>query len=243
MTRRVRRHNNHHSSNQEHDFALYALSNTKNILGVVMFIWMMITLVVGEGSTTNITVKTPLVTKTNKIPHFFEINGNRISYLDDDKVGAEIEKLIGNLPACNPPNYSEDLDISSSQDYVNRMGDYRACVRNRGLRLTNFQVQTEFYNVKMVNPATFSMVYEPIPSKKGENKDELSLEKSSFNTNLAKLNPQKDYLAFIVRPDSFATFHFAREQAWKKGFQTGWEPHQKELPIVFGSGGKEVGVQ
>lgn len=211
-----------------------------NTVGCLMFISVFISLFIAKG---NSVVQTPLAAETKKTPRFFEVNGSRITYLDDDKVGVEIEKLIGNLPACNPPSYSEDFDISSSEDYVRRMGDYRACVRNRGLRLTNFSMQTEFYNVKMVNPATFSMVYEPIPTKKGENKDQLRLEKSSFNATLAKLNPSQDYLAFIVRPDSFSTFRVAREQAWQKGFQTGWEPHKTELPIVFGSGGRAIGVQ
>jgi hypothetical protein len=211
-----------------------------NTVGCLMFISLFVSLFVSKG---NLVVQTPLASETKKIPRFFEINDNRITYLDDEKVGVEIEKLIGNLPACNPPNYSDNFDIAGSEDYVRRRGDYESCVRNRGLRLTNFSTQTEFYNIKMVNPATFSMVYEPIPTKKGENKVELALKNSSFQATLAKLNPSKDYVAFIVRPDSFSAFRVARKQAATKGFQTGWEPLKKEQAIVFGSGGREIGVQ
>ena len=62
---------------------------------------------------------------------------------------------------------------------------------------------------------------------------------------LAKLDPKKDYLAFLVRPNSFEAFQVAREQAWKQGFKVGWEPQNTNDPITFGlgSGGRSVGIQ
>ena len=95
----------------------------------------------------------------------------------------------------------------------------------------------------MRNPSTFSLLYEPIPNQEGENKDQIVTKESVFNQVLAKLNPKEDYVAFIVRPDSFSAFRAARQQAWDKGFEAGWEPHKKELPITFGSGGRSIGVQ
>jgi hypothetical protein len=230
MSRRTRRKLN---KGEEHEFGLYALSNTKNILGVVMFIWMLITLIVGEGSTTNIVIKTPLVTPTQKNPRFFEIRNNKVTYIDDEKVGKEIEHLTSDIPPC------VQSEIPSSQAYEL----YRACLRDRASQLINFESQTNYYNVRMVNASTFSLMYEPIESKPGESKNQLPIPTSNFNQVLAKLNPKKDYLAFIVRPDSFATFRIAREQAWKKGYNVGWEPHPTELPIIFGSGGRAIEAQ
>ncbi len=219
---------------QNLDSFLDILTNT---VGVLMFISLFVTLIAVEADSI---IKTPLASKTDKTPRFFEIRDNKITYIDDEKVGAEIEQLIGNLPSCNQPEFSLDRD---SQQYLIDMNNYRSCVQSRAGRLINFQTRTDYYNVKMTNPSTFSLLYEPIPSQEGENKDQIAAKNSAFNQLLAKLNPQEDYLAFIVRPDSFSAFRAARQQAWDKGFEAGWEPHKTELPITFGSGGRAIGVQ
>ena len=135
-----------------------------------------------------------------------------------------------------------DSNISSAQ-YLVQLNSYKSCISSRANRLINFRTQTDYYNVTMTNASTFSLRYEPIATKPGEPEEALSLPESKFNDILAKLDPKKDYLAFIVRPDSFSGFRAAREQAWAKGFDVGWEPHKQELPIQFGSGGRSIGVQ
>lgn len=232
MRNRARRKNAVPSQNL--DSFLDILTNT---VGVLMFISLFVTLIAVEADSI---IKTPLASKTDKTPRFFEIRDNKISYIDDEKVGAEIEQLIGNLPSCNQPEFSLDTD---SQKYLIDMSNYRSCIQSRSGRLINFQTKTDYYNVKMTNPSTFSLLYEPIPSQEGENKDQIVVKNSAFNQILTKFNPQKDYLAFIVRPDSFSAFRAARQQAWDKGFEAGWEPHKTERPITFGSGGRAIGVQ
>jgi len=66
---------------------------------------------------------------------------------------------------------------------------------------------------------------------------------SSFINTLKQLNPDVNYIAFIVRPDSFETFRVAREKAWSIGYEVGWEPFAQDKILVFGSGGRSVGVQ
>ncbi len=222
---------------QNLDSFLDILTNT---VGVLMFVSLFVTLIAVEADSI---VRTPLATKTQKNPRFFEVRDGKVTYLNDAKVQREIELLIGNLPSCNRPDFSDSLDFESSSEYVRRMSDYRSCIRSRSNRLINFRTQTQYYNVKMLNASTFSMIYEPIPTREGENKDELALPESEFNQVLANLKPQEDYLAFIVRPDGFSAFRAAREQAWAQGFDVGWEPHQEEIPITFGSGGRAIGVQ
>ena len=232
MRNRARRRNAVPSQNL--DSFLDILTNT---VGVLMFISLFVTLIAVEADSI---VQTPLASKTEKTPRFFEIRDNKITYIDDEKVGAEIEQLIGNLPSCNQPQFSVD---GNSQEYIRELGNYRSCIQSRSGRLVNFQTQTDFYTVTMRNPSTFSLLYEPIPNQEGENKDQIVTKESVFNQVLAKLNPKEDYVAFIVRPDSFSAFRAARQQAWDKGFEAGWEPHKKELPITFGSGGRSIGVQ
>ena len=232
MRTRKRRRNS--KPDQNLDSFLDILTNT---VGVLMFISLFVTLIAVEADSI---VKTPLASETKKTARFFEIRENKVTYLNTGKVGEDMDRVVGNLPSCNKPNF--DLD-SASADYLSGMQFYKSCVQNRANRLINFRTQTEFYNITMVDARTFTMNYEPIPNKPGENAEELALTDSKFNQALAELDPQKDYLAFIVRPDSFASFRAAREQAWGQGFQVGWEPHKTEDPIVFGSGGRAIGVQ
>lgn len=222
---------------QNLDSFLDILTNT---VGVLMFISLFVTLIAVESDSI---IQTPLASETKKTPRFFEIRDNKLTYIDDEKVGDEIEQLIGNLPSCNKPDFSVDDDLQGSQEYIRRMGNYRSCIQSRSGRLVNFKTETDYYNVKMINAATFSLLYEPIPTKEGEDKDQIVLENSVYNEVLAKLNPNQDYLAFIVRPDSFPAFRAARQQAWAQGFEVGWEPHKEELPITFGSGGRAIRVQ
>lgn len=235
MRRRNRRKTNHSSQNL--DSFLDILTNT---VGVLMFISLFVTLFAVEAETI---VRTPLSSKTEKTPRFFEIRDNKVTYVDDEQVGAEIEQLMGSLPACHQPQMPEGLDFSLYNYYSNRMQDYRDCISSRARRLTNFQTQTSHYNVTLVNPGSFSLLYEPIPNAFGETKEEIETADSDFKQIMSELNPNKDYLAFIVRPDSFSTFRSAREQAWALGFDVGWEPQKKNAPIIFGSGGRNIGVQ
>jgi hypothetical protein len=231
MRRRQRRKIKHLSQN--FDSFLDTMTNT---IGVLMFITLFTTLIAEKG---NSIVRTPLAKPVEKTPRFFEIRDNKITYINDEQVGAEIEQLVGNLPACNQPSLSSGASLSGTQDYL----DYRSCIQSRANRLINFQTQTDYYQVTMVNASTFSLLYEPIPTKLGESKEELKASGSDFQQTLAKLNPSQDYLAFIVRPNSFSTFRVAREQAWQQGFNVGWEPHKTDAPIIFGSGGRAIDAQ
>lgn len=231
---RTRRRRKNSKPNQNLDSFLDILTNT---VGVLMFISLFVSLIAVEADSI---VKTPLASETKKTARFFEIRENKVTYLNDQEVGEAMDQVIGNLPSCNKPDF--DLD-SASAEYLSGMQFYKSCVQNRANRLINFRTQTEFYDIIMVDARTFTMRYDPIPNKLGENVEELALADSKFNQVLEELDPQKDYLAFIVRPDSFPSFRAAREQAWEQGFQVGWEPHKTEDPIVFGSGGRAIGVQ
>ncbi|MGK7934472.1 MAG: hypothetical protein AB4206_01475 [Xenococcaceae cyanobacterium] len=235
MRNRNRRRVNHPAQNL--DSFLDILTNT---VGVLMFISLFVTLIASEADSI---VQTPLSSETEKVPRFFEIRDNKIAYIDDEKVGKDIEEITGNLPACHRPETPDRPDLFDRQNYVGHLRDYRSCLRSRAQRIANFQTQTEHYNVRMINASTFSLIYEPITDNEGESKEELVLPQSSYLQVLEKLDPKKDYLAFIVRPDSFSSFRVAREEAWAKGFDVGWEPHKTERPIIFGSGGRAIGVQ
>ncbi|HHP7229764.1 MAG TPA: hypothetical protein ACFCUY_02770 [Xenococcaceae cyanobacterium] len=222
---------------QNLDSFLDILTNT---VGVLMFISLFVTLITVEADSI---VRTPLATETKKTPRFFEIRDNKVTYINDAQVGAEIETIVGNLPACNRPDFSLNSDLTTSREYLVQMSRYRSCLQSRANRLINFQTQTKYYTVKMINASSFSLLYQPLETQPGETKEQFSQSNSDFKQILAELNPSEEYLAFIVRPNSFSGFRAAREIAWAEGFEVGWEPHKTELPIIFGSGGRAIGVQ
>lgn len=218
---------------QNLDSFLDILTNT---VGVLMFISLFITLVAVQSSTI---VRTPLAKETNKEANFFEISGNRVIYLDTKSANQQIKEFMGNLPECAKPNY-----ISGWIDsYLDELRTYQTCVENQLAELKNFQAQTKNYAVELVDLDSLSWRYNSTSANNGESSTELNQPNSEYRATLSQFEPEKDYLAFLVRPDSFATFRQVREIAWKAGFDVGWEPKMPESPIIFGSEGRTIGIQ
>lgn len=220
---------------QNLDSFLDILTNT---VGVLMFISLFITLVTVQAGQV---IQTPLVSNSNKKPHFFEIRKNRVIYIDDTEVDRQLALVMQSLPTCSRPNFPEMTDIASYDIYTQQLQEYEQCKLNAVERIKNFQVRTDSYNVSLYD--LNALLYEPLNEQVGESVKEVSEPNSKFESVLTQLNPQKDYLAFIVRPDSFSAFRAARQKAQEKGFDVGWEPHKTDNPIVFGSNGRAIGVQ
>ncbi len=233
MRRRRIRNNNYPGQNL--DSFLDILTNT---VGVLMFIGLFVSLLAVEAGTI---IQTPLVSKSNKIPHFFEIRNNQVFYLDYPEVSNKIDNLLKRLPKCYPPDISRSLNRYLYDFYLERVQRYESCLRARNAQILNFSVSTGYYKVSFVNGE--SLKYEPITSVSGDDKQDLRTDISRFNEIIKELEPSINYLAFIVRPDSFATFRAAREKAWQEGFDVGWEPFPQNSILVFGSGGRSIGVQ
>lgn len=220
---------------QNLDSFLDILTNT---VGVLMFVSLFVTLITVQAGAL---IRTPLVSKSNKQPHFFEVRGNKVIYVDDENIDSQLAILMTSLPTCERPKIPENLDVYIYQYYAEEIQEYKICQKQTLEKLKTFQGQTENYNVRFID--IDAMMYEPRSSNIGESIKELSKANSNFQTVLKSLNPKTDYLAFIVRPDSFSAFRNARQQAWKTGFDVGWEPQTEKTPIIFGSGGRAVGVQ
>lgn len=232
---RNRRHRRNNAPSQNLDSFLDILTNT---VGVLMFISLFITVVAVESSTV---VKTPLVSKSEKKPYFFEVRGNKITYIDDKEIDRQIEMLTKVLPECSIPDIPDSIDMTWYQYYLSQIEEYESCRAKTVQGFKQFRGQTDYYKVRFYD--LDALIYEPITPNVGESHQELGKTDSEFTKIIAKLNPQTDYLAFIVRPDSFAGFRAARKQAWKAGYNVGWEPLKQDTPIVFGSNGRTVGIQ
>lgn len=230
MRSRARRRNRALSQNL--DSFLDILTNT---VGVLMFISLFATLIAtGSSPKTNVTIQTPLVSSTQKKSLWFEIQGNKVSYLNLRDVRKKEVELTRNLPNCNQ---------ASGQS------NYQSCLFSVLGRQGNFTANTDSYRVRTVDEGV-SLLFQPKSPGIGETTAQLTANNSAYRQVLARFNPEQDYLIFIVRPDSFETFRTARKQAWDAGYEVGWEPHPQEEPIkirtIIGSelpGGRSPGVQ
>lgn len=220
---------------QNLDSFLDILTNT---VGVLMFISLFITLVAVEAGDI---IRTPLVSYSRKNPYFFEVRNDKIIYINDQEINRQIGYLVDSLPECSRPNIPSNLDVYSYQYYLDEIQEFTNCRENLVQQIQSFRGQTDNYTVRFYDAN--ALIYEPLSSKVGESKEEISGDESQFSQILEQLNPQTDYIAFIVRPDSFAAFRTARNEVLDRGFNVGWEPHESDNPIVFGSGGRSVGIQ
>jgi len=240
MRSRARRRTNHVSQNL--DSFLDILTNT---VGVLMFISLFVTLIAtGSSPKTKVTIQTPLSTPTKKESLWFEIKNNKVSHLNLRQVRKKELEFSGNLPNCNKP-----LGSINTSDYAIRDRNYQSCLSSILGRQSNFRVSTDNYDVITVENGV-SLEFQPISAEIGENSTKLATANSQFKQVLSQFNPNKDYLVFIVRPDSFETFRAAKKIAWDAGYQVGWEPHPENAPIkirtVLGSelpGGRSITPQ
>jgi hypothetical protein len=220
------------------------LDTLTNTVGALIFITLFVSLIAANSRPkTKITIQTPLFSTSKKEPLWFEIKNNKISHLNLRQVREKELELSSNLPNCNKPNASNPADYLTSQN------NYQSCLLSIVGRQSNFRVNTKNYNVKTVDNGV-SLVFEPVAPNIGETTKQLASADSEFKQVLSQFNTNKDYVLFIVRPNSFEAFRTARKQAWAAGYEVGWEPHPDNLPIkirtILGSelpGGTSIGVQ
>ncbi|MGL5793109.1 MAG: hypothetical protein ACRC06_01650 [Waterburya sp.] len=222
------------------------LDTLTNTVGALIFITLFVTLIATGSSRpkTKITIQTPLFSTTKKEAIWFEIKNNKISHLNLRQVREKELELSSNMPNCNKPNTS-----TNSPDYLASQNNYQSCLMSILGRQSNFRVTTKNYNVKTVDDGV-SLLFEPVSPNIGETTKQLTAKDSEFKQVLSQYNSDKEYVLFIVRPDSFETFRAARKQAWADGYQVGWEPQPNNLGIkirtIVGSelpGGISVGTQ
>jgi hypothetical protein len=230
--RRIRKMN-HPSQNL--DSFLDILTNT---VGVLMFIGLFLSLLAVKTGTV---IRTPLRAETNKDGRFFEVRNNQVFYLSDPKLEAEVDQVLSTLPACKTPEVPENIPSYLYSFYLQEIEEYEQCVKTRTIRLENFYYDNGNYLISFTDEG--SLKYDVNSSSQGEDSQLLKKTNSKFINTLKQLNPEVNYVAFVVRPDSFEAFRVAREKAWSLGFEVGWEPIPQDRVLVFGSGGRSIGVQ
>ena len=227
------------SSNQGQNLDSF-LDVMTNTVGVLVFICLFVYLVAAQATKT---LRTPIVSSSDKTPRFFEVRDGRIYDPDTEEINQKFISLISSLKKCHLPDIPDYVYPSLYNYYLNRLEDYRDCNQERSKKLENFRAENKYYRVKLVGE---SLLYEPKDSAEGESPSQVSRDNSEFRSILENLDPETEFLAFVVKADSYEAFRAAREVAWKQGFDVGWEPQTVDTKLAFnvlGSGGRSVNIQ
>jgi hypothetical protein len=167
-------------------------------------------------------VRTPFVHKTEKIPLFFECRNLRCVPIDKEGLQNEIDKRIQKL--------------------------YKKNVRLTGTKILSLledeEIGDNYYNVNL--PKLFlENIFVLIPKGEeiGESKTQIRKPDSIFVETIKDLDPEKYFIFFLVRPDSFGIYREARKILWDHGIEIGWEPLTSGKFVSFGTRGRKPKVE
>ncbi len=152
---------------------------------------------------------------------FFECRNNELFIVDKARLDDQVADLLNSV---SPGVRGGDLT-----------GFLKAL---QGRPITN-----QYYRLNPSYLLTAIVALEPAPYVPGESMEGVDRPNGKYQYILTQLDLKKQYVAFLVRDDSFQMFRKARQVADKYGFDTGWELLGIDEPIKFGTGGQSVTVQ
>jgi hypothetical protein len=165
---------------------------------------------------------TPRAKITSKQGMFFECRTNQLFFVDKAGLDDQVEKLMSTL---NPGIRGGDLE------------SFLKAVQGQ-------EVGNAYYKVDARYLLVGRMGLEPRTGVPGETMTDLENPNvSKFQAILSQLDKTNQYVAFLVRDDSFTVFRKARQLADDAGFDTGWELLGIDEPIKFGEGGTAIATQ
>jgi hypothetical protein len=164
---------------------------------------------------------TPRAKISSKQGIMFECRTNELFFVDTAGLQDQVEKLMSTL---NPGV---------------RGGDIESFLK----ALQGQEVGNAYYKVDPRYLLVGEMGLEARAGVTGETMTELDDPSNKFQAILSQLDKNKQYIAFLVRDDSFNIFRKARQIADKVGFETGWELLGIDEPIKFGEGGTAIATQ
>lgn len=192
-----------------------------NVVGTLMFIGLFVSLATVLNASK--IKRLPRSQNTNKNRYLFEIRDRKIINLEADfkTANRQINNFFYYLPTC----YRFDW----------------YCSRRKLMAFRNFTVRTSHYTVSL---QIQGIIFTPLISESGETEQQISSESSNFQQTLKKLNPETDFLYFLVRSDSFDTFEKVWNLVEEEKFAVGWNPiANKNEPIIFSQDGRPIDCQ
>lgn len=201
------------------------LSSFQDIMTCILGILILIILLTGiDASQIVVLVATPRQADVSddRRPVLFECRDNHIFLVDRPRIEKECEERAAKIYKDVNGDENEFLKTAATT-YVTVDG-YRI---DFGLSMTGAYLLT------------------PVESFKGFKFENFKEEQTSgwFSDQLAKHDPEHEFICFFVRPNSFEAFQRARAVAWLKGFSIACELLQAREPVKLGVGGSRVLAQ
>lgn len=164
---------------------------------------------------------TPLAKVSTKQGIFFECRNDQLYFIDKAGLDGQVEDLMSKL---NPGVRGGDL------------GSFSKAIQGQDVGNAYYKVDPSYLLVG-------KMALDPRAGVSGEGTGDLENASGKYQEMLSLLDKDKQYIAFLVRDDSFNVFRKARQVADGLGLDTGWELLGIDEPIKFGEGGTAIGTQ
>jgi biopolymer transport protein ExbD len=200
------------------------LSSFMDIMTCILGILILIILLTGiDASQITVLVSTPKeLTGDDKSPVFFECRNKSLFHISLD----EIKQVVDN----------------KTEEIRQRVeGDENEFLKQAATTQIEIAGQRLDYTFALMG----RYVLFPIADATGYQFERYLREKDDmwYGSRLATVDPQTQFICFLVRPDSFKIFQQARALAWLRGIDVSVELQEDRNPIMIGPGGDRIYAQ
>jgi len=209
----------HRKRKGEPELLIVSFCDIVTITTAALFFCLIVT--VQEAVKVPIFRPTPLAKVSSKQGIFFECRNDQLFFVDKAGLDGQVEDLMSKL---NPGVRGGDLE------------SFLKAIQGQDVGNAYYKVDPRYLLVGQ-------MGLEPRTNVSGEGASDLGNPNSKYQAMLSVLDKDKQYIAFLVRDDSFNVFRKARQVADSVGLDTGWELLGIDEPIKFGAGGTAIGTQ
>ncbi len=200
------------------------LSSFTDLMTCILGVLVLIILLTGiDASQITVLVATPKEMQgDDKSPVFFECRHNQLFHISID----ELKKVC-------------DAKTEELKDKVN--GDESEFLKQASQTMLELNGQKLDYTYALMG----KYVLLPIPDAEGYTLESQLKETADmwFGSRLANIDPDTQFICFLVRPDSYRVFQRARNMAWIRNINVACELQDERNPIMIGPGGERMYMQ
>jgi hypothetical protein len=181
---------------------------------VVAALFMAMIVVIDESGRIPVIRPTPMTKPTTNAPVYFECRRNQVFPVDREGIMRKLKEADEAFGA------QAKKEGEATEEALKT--------------LAKMLVTNEFYRVDSNYLLVNMVALRPSGDRPGATKEELDHTSTNvFRLALDKVNPTNEFVAFIVRDDSFPVFRKAREICTAKGYLNGWEYVAIDEPLFF----------
>lgn len=200
------------------------LSSFTDIMTCILGILVLIILLTGiDASQITVLVSTPKeLTSDDKSPVLFECRDNQLFSISVEELKKAVDAKTEELRVRVQSDQSEFLKLAG-QSFI----------------------EVEGQRIDYTFALTGKYVLMPIPEAQGYRFDNYRNETDQmwFGSRLAAIQPETQFICFLVRPDSYKVFQQARAVSWVRGINVSCELLDEKDVIRLGPGGDRIFAQ